>query len=162
MNYQPNYMNQMYGMYGMNNNMQPQTPRYQPIDQQYNQYTQSQQMYKQPIGLQGKSVDSLDVVKAMDIPLDGSISYFPLTDGSAIITKQLQADGSSRTVVYKPTDNKEPEQLPKYITDEQLDEAIKKIDNKDLKEEIKTMKRQIKEISNEIRDLSEDIKERKD
>ena len=162
MNYQPNYMNQMYGMYGMNNNMQPQTPRYQPMEQQYNQYTQPQQMYKQPIGLQGKSVDSLDVVKAMDIPLDGSISYFPLTDGSAIITKQLQADGSSRTVVYKPTDNKEPEQLPKYITDEQLDEAIKKIDNKDLKEEIKTMKRQIKEISNEIRDLSEDIKERKD
>lgn len=162
MNYQPSYMNQMYGMYGMNNNMQPQTPRYQPMDQQYNQYTQPQQMYKQPIGLQGKSVDSLDVVKAMDIPLDGSISYFPLTDGSAIITKQLQADGSSRTVVYKPTDNKEPEQLPKYITDEQLDEAIKKIDNKDLKEEIKTMKRQIKEISNEIRDLSDDIKERKD
>lgn len=162
MNYQPNYMNQMYGMYGMNNNMQPQTPRYQPMDQQYSQYTQPQQMYKQPIGLQGKSVDSLDVVKAMDIPLDGSISYFPLTDGSAIITKQLQADGSSKTVVYKPIDNKEPEVLPKYITDEQLDEAIKKIDNKDLKEEIKTMKRQIKEISNEIRDLSDDIKERKD
>lgn len=162
MNYQPNYMNQMYGMYGMNSNMQPQTPRYQPMEQQYNQYSQPQQMYKQPIGLQGKSVDSLDVVKAMDIPLDGSISYFPLTDGSAIITKQLQADGSSKTVVYKPIDSKEPEALPKYITDEQLDEAIKKIDNKDLKEEIKTMKRQIKEISNEIRDLSDDIKERKD
>lgn len=162
MNYQPNYMNQMYGMYGMNNNMQPQTPRYQPMDQQYSQYSQPQQMYKQPIGLQGKSVDSLDVVKAMDIPLDGSISYFPLTDGSAIITKQLQADGSSKTVVYKPIDNKEPEDLPRYITDEQLDEAMKKIDNKDIKEEIKTMKRQIKEISNEIRDLSEDIKERKD
>lgn len=163
MNYQPNYMNQgLYGMYGMNNNMQPQTPRYQPMEQQFNQYAQPQQMYKQSVGLQGKSVDSLDVVKAMDIPLDGSISYFPLTDGSAIITKQLQADGSSKTIIYKPTEPKDQEQLPKYITNEQLDEAIKRIDNKDLKEEIKTMKRQIKEMSNDIRDLSEDIKERKD
>lgn len=162
MNYQPSYMNQMYGMYGMNNNMQPQTPRYQPMDQQYNQYTQPQQMYKQPIGLQGKSVDSLDVVKAMDIPLDGSISYFPLTDGSAIITKQLQADGSSKTIIYKPTETKEPESVIKYITTEQLDEVLKQFNNKDIKEDIKTMKRQIKEISSEMRELSEDIKERKD
>lgn len=161
MNYQPNYLNQMYGMYG-GNPMQPQTPRYQPMEQQYNQYSQPQQMYKQPIGLQGKSVDSLDVVKAMDIPLDGSISYFPLTDGTAIITKQLQPDGSSKTIIYKPTELKEQEQTVKYITTEQLDEAMKQIDNKDVKEEIKIMKRQIKEISNEIRDLSEDIKERKD
>ena len=161
MNYQPNYMNQMYGMYGTTP-MQPQTPRYQPMDQQYNQYSQPQQIYKQPIGLQGKSVDSLDVVKAMDIPLDGSVSYFPLTDGSAIITKQLQQDGSSKTIIYKPVDLKEPETTVNYITSEQLDEVNKKIDNKDVKEEIKIMKRQIKEMSNDIRDLSEDIKERKD
>ena len=162
MNYQPNYMNSMYGMYGMNNNMQQTAQRYQPNEQQYNQYMQTPPVYKQQVGLQGKSVDSLDVVKAMDIPLDGSISYFPLTDGSAIITKQLQADGSSKTVIYKPIENKDQEQLPKYITNEQLSEAMKKMDNKDLKEEIKTMKRQIKEMSNDIRDLSEDIRERKD
>lgn len=161
MNYQPNYLNQMYGMYG-GNPMQSQTPRYQPMEQQYNQYSQPQQMYKQPIGLQGKSVDSLDVVKAMDIPLDGSISYFPLTDGTAIITKQLQPDGSSKTIVYKPTEAKEQEQTVKYITTEQLDEVMKQIDNKDVKEEIKVIKRQIKEMSNDIRDLSEDFKERKD
>lgn len=47
--------------------------------------------------LLGKSVDSIDVVKAMDIPLDGTISYFPLTDGSAIVTKRLQGDGTSKT-----------------------------------------------------------------
>lgn len=161
MNYQPSYMNQMYGMYGANS-MQPQVPRYQPMEQQYSQYTQPQQMYKQVVGLQGKSVDSVEVVKAMDIPLDGSVSYFPLTDGSAIITKQLQADGSSKTVVYKPLESKDQEQLPQYITNEQLEDVIKKMDNKELKEEIKTMKRQIKEMSNEIRDLSEDFKERKD
>ncbi|HJG96258.1 MAG TPA: hypothetical protein K8V90_04045, partial [Romboutsia timonensis] len=52
--------------------------------------------------LQGKSIDNLEVVKAMDIPLDGSISYFPLVDGSAIVTKQLQQDGTSKITIYKP------------------------------------------------------------
>lgn len=163
-NYQPNnYMNQNYGIFGMNP-MQSQMQRYQQqMEQQYNQYPQqSQPIYKQVMGLQGKSVDSIDVVKAMDIPLDGTISYFPLTDGSAIVTKQLQADGSSKTIIYKPIEVDDKEAKPKYITNEQLDEAIKKIDNKDLKEEIKTIKRQIKDITNDIRDLGEDIRERKE
>ena len=56
------------------------------------------------IGLQGKSVESLDVVRAMDIPLDGTVSYFPLTDGTAIVSKQLQSDGTSKMVVYKPVE----------------------------------------------------------
>lgn len=71
-------------------------PEYSYPQYQQQCYTMPQQnnYMQQPVsGLQGKSVDSLDVVKAMDIPLDGSISYFPLTDGSAIITKQLQMDG---------------------------------------------------------------------
>ena len=119
-------------------------------------------MDKQQLGLQGKSVDSIDVVKAMDIPLDGTISYFPLTDGTAIVTKQLQSDGSSRTIVYKPIDKEEQEKLPQFITNEQLEDAMKKVDNKDLKEEIKNIKKQIKEISSDLQDLSDDLKERKD
>ena len=67
---------------------QPYIPTIQPINN--------------PTSLLGKAVESVDVVKAMDIPFDGSISYFPLTDGSAIITKQLQTDGTSKMVVYKP------------------------------------------------------------
>ena len=71
--------NNMYNQFYRGPFVQPQT--YQP---------QSQPTYQpqQPVGIQGKTVDSLEVVKAMDIPLDGSISYFPLVDGSAIITKQ--------------------------------------------------------------------------
>lgn len=147
--YQPNY----YGMYGTPTGFQ-QPMRYQPEPQQY---TPPQPAYKQPIGLQGKSVDSVDVVKAMDIPLDGSVSYFPLTDGSAIVTKQLQMDGSSKTIVYKPTETEEPKQTVKYITDQQLDDAMKKVDNKDLKEDIKAMKRQIKDLVEDIKEINENI-----
>lgn len=89
--------------------------------------------------LNGKSVDSLEVVKAMDIPLDGSVSYFPLTDGSAIVTKQLQMDGTSKTVVYKPI---EENNTSKYPTLEDI-EGIKK-DYEDLKKEIEVLQDKIK------------------
>ena len=84
-----------------------QQPRYQnmmqqPYLQQMQQPIQTMQAVNNQLGLLGKMVESIDVVKAMDIQLDGSISYFPLTDGSAIVSKQLQADGTSKTVVYKP------------------------------------------------------------
>lgn len=62
-NYNPYYPQQL----------QPQAQRLQQLEQQYPQYAQPQYtppQYKQPLGLQGKSVDSLEVVKAMDIPLD--------------------------------------------------------------------------------------------
>ncbi len=127
----------------------PYNPYYvQPQMGRMNQYTpQPQQpMYNPPSGLQGKSVDSLEVVKAMDIPLDGSISYFPLIDGSAIVTKQLQQDGTSKTVIFKPSDNKEPQ--INYVTSEEFTQAIQKLDTskdlQELKEELKSLRRKIK------------------
>jgi hypothetical protein len=157
MNYYPNY-NQFYGQtipQGM--------PKIQPMEQQFPQYAQPQPIYKQPVGLQGKSVDSIDVVKAMDIPLDGTISYFPLTDGTAIVTKQLQQDGSSKTMVYKPVVEEEVEKtLPKYITAEELDKNLKKVDNTALKDEIKNIKRQLEDLTDDMKDINEKIRKRKD
>ena len=107
-------------------NAEQQYPQYVPYNQYAPQpqqsYPQNPQSYPQPaLGLQGKSVESLDVVKATEIPLDGSISYFPLTDGTAIITKQLQADGTSKTVIYKPDlEPIKPVEQPKYVTEEQV------------------------------------------
>ena len=130
-------------------------------DQPFSQPSMQQQMqpsYKPSAGLQGKSVDSLDVVKAMDIPLDGSISYFPLVDGTAIVTKQLQPDGTSKTIVYKPVEKEKEESLPKYVTAEEMDQAIKGInfpEVKELKDEIKSLKRQVRDISDDIRDKKE-------
>ena len=99
--------------------------------------------------MKGKTVDNIEVVKATDIPLDGSISYFPLVDGSSIITKQLQADGTSKMIVYKPVEKQQPKQVEvqeTYITEKELDEKLSKLDNKELKEEIEKMKKQIKDL----------------
>lgn len=127
----------------------PYNPYYiQPQMNRMNQYMPPQQAptYNPPSGLQGKSVDSLEVVKAMDIPLDGSISYFPLVDGSAIVTKQLQQDGTSKTVIFKPVDNTETQ--TKYITQDDLKVALGKLDNSkevnELRDELKSLKRRMR------------------
>lgn len=99
-------------------------------------------------GLLGKSVDSLDVVKAMDIPLDGSISYFPLTDGTAIVTKQLQNDGTSKTIIYKPV-NEEKRQNKQYLTIDEFEEKLAGIDFEDLND--------IKDLKDEIKNLRKDF-----
>ena len=120
----------MYNNYGFNPYYQQ---RFQPMMQQTVEPIQNKAI------LNGKSVDSMDVVKAMDIPLDGSISYFPLTDGSAIVTKHLQMDGTSKTVVYKPIEEKK---TTKYLTNDDL-ETLKQ-DYEDLKQEIKALEKKIK------------------
>lgn len=115
------------------NYMQRQYPQmYQP---NFNQMYQPQ-MYQQT-GIQGRIVDNVDVVKATEISLDGSVNYFPLADGSAIVTKQLQQDGTSRMVVYKPIVN----ETPKYIT------------NDDLNNEVTGLKQQIEELRSKLNRL---------
>lgn len=137
----------MYNQYGMYNPY----PNYnQQLQQRQNQPT-----YKpQTTVLQGKVVDSLDVVKAADIPYDGSVSYFPLTDNSAIITKQLQQDGTSKVIIYKPISNELEENKPKYVTESDLEKQLKDVnskDIKDIKEDIKTLKRKLEDITDDIK-----------
>lgn len=116
---------------------------------------QPQPVYNPIPGLQGKSVDSLEVVKAMDIPLDGSISYFPLVDGSAIVTKQLQQDGTSKTVVFKPTDTGLGENNVKYLTSEEFEKNLQKFDKS---QEIQELKNELKSLKQRMRFLIEEEK----
>lgn len=137
----------MYNNYGYNPYLQQQ--RMQGIEQQpmMTTYQQPMQLAKSSY-LLGKSVDNIDVVKATDIPLDGSISYFPLTDGTAIVSKQLQSDGTSKMVIYKPVEEKDDEVI-QYATFEDLQEAISEIDLsdiQDLKDDVKEIKKQLKEF----------------
>ena len=121
-------------------------PYYTPQYQQPSQPTQ----YLRPTMLQGKMVDSLEVIKAVDIPLDGSVSYFPMVDGSAIASKQLQQDGTSKITIYRPA---EQEKETKYLTQNDIKDFLGDFnpkDIKDIKEEIKSLKKQIRNISDDI------------
>ena len=99
-----------------------QMPTQQPINQYYQQpYMQNPymqrmenlQQFQQAIQPQaqmqgannftplGKIVDSVDIVKATDIPMDGSMYYFPKADGSEIFGKQWLANGQTRILTFK-------------------------------------------------------------
>jgi len=96
-------------------------------------YTRPFQPNQPMQSLPGKVIDNLEAVKAVDVLLDGTIGYYPLADGSAIVSKQLQQDGTSRIVIYKPG---EQEKQTKYVTENDL-EGIKK--------EIEELKRKVGE-----------------
>lgn len=115
-----------------------QQPRYQPIEQPMNNYQ------TQAPSLLGKQVDSIDVVKAMDIPI-GSVGYFPLADGSGIITKSWQADGTTKITEYKPVEGKKD--VVKYLTKEDLETTLKEFDLSrldDIEDELKDIRKQLK------------------
>ena len=140
----------MYNNYGYNPYYQPQ--RFQNMEQPSQQpvmttYQQPVQLTK-PTGLLGKVVDSIDVVKSLEIPLDGSTSYFPLADNSMIVTKQLQNDGTSKIVVYKPTQEEKKEAI-QFATLDDIQDAINGLDLsdiQDLRNDIKEIKKQLKEF----------------
>lgn len=134
------YMPTGYNPYMQNNQQQRTQEQYQPM--QYN---------RQP-SLQGKTVDNIEVVKAIDIPLDGTISYFPLADGTAIVSKQLQQDGTSRIIVYKALTGEEKQAEPKYITESDLKAQFNEFTSKDIKDirdELKSLKKKIRELTSE-------------
>ena len=148
-----NYSNYPYGNPYFNSQFYNNPYSYQSVQPRNIQQTQVNPQVSQnnQAILQGKVVDSIDVVKATDVTLDGSVCYFPLIDGSAIITKQLQQDGTSKIVVYKPIEENSNVQETKYITENDLKKEIDKIDFSQFKDKFK-------EIDRKIEDLSDDIK----
>lgn len=142
------YMNRFYG--------QQQANMPQPIDLPMQQQNTPQMALNRQNILYGKQVDSLEVVKAIDIPLDGSISYFPLANGSAIVTKQLQQDGTSKITIYEPKTQKDD---IKFATIEDVDKRIEKMDFSeidDLKDDLEDLKKELKDIKNKLKTKKED------
>lgn len=134
-------------------------PRFQPMtNQQMINQPLPQQNFVPPItqptqqvGLLGKIVENIEMVRVSEIPLDGSISYFPLSDGSGIVTKQLMTDGTSKLVVYKPVEEDKKE-APQYVTLEEFEKALEEIDLselQDIKDDIKELKRQLNKKNKE-------------
>lgn len=74
-------------------------PTPQPIMPQQN--VPQQNLTQQNVSLPGKIVESFDVMKSMDIPMDGNLYYFPKADGTEIYTKRWLQNGSTEQIVYK-------------------------------------------------------------
>ena len=128
----------------MNNNYQ--TPTQNPYMERMAQLQQYQQSLQQPIvptqmsganqmSALGKMVDSIDVVKATDIPMDGNAYYFPKADGTEVYCKQWLQNGTTRILTFKPVFEDNPnnvssdtEKLKISLSDEVTEVFMKRFD----------------------------------
>lgn len=113
--YQNNMYPQMpYGQqqYGVNSYLPYMQPRFQqpeiPVQQVQQQAQQIQQMQR---GLNGMVVQAIENVTADCVPMDGSAAFFPKQDLSEIYVKSWCADGTIRTLIYKPVQANAPKEV---------------------------------------------------
>lgn len=93
-----NYLPQ-YGAYQYNPMANIQ--RFQQPDQ-IQQPQMQQAMPQQIIGINGRMVQAVENINANEVPMDGSMAFFPKQDLSEIYVKGWNADGTIKTIVYKP------------------------------------------------------------
>lgn len=133
------------------NYMQPPQQIYsQPAVQQYQQPSYMQQAVQR---INGRVVQSADMITANDVPMDGSVAFFPTQDLSEIYAKSWDANGKIVTRLFKPVSDSYPsnptqetEKLKIGLSDEateifnkhfdtlfsKMEELEKKIDEKSL------------------------------
>ena len=130
----------------MNNNYQ--MPIQNPYMDRMAQLQQYQQSLQQPMpqtsmsganqqmNVIGKIVDSIDVVKATDVPMDGNMYYFPKADGTEIFGKQWLSNGQTRILTFKPDLDVEhnnvsnaDEKLKMGLSDESTEVFMKRFDD---------------------------------
>lgn len=135
----------MYQNFSQMNN--PYMPMQNPYMERMAQLQQYQQSLHQPIvptqtpvsnqmSALGKMVDSIDVVKATDIPMDGNSYYFPKADGTEVYCKQWLQNGTTRILTFKPDLDTDPnnvssdtEKLKFDLSDKATDTLMKRFDD---------------------------------
>lgn len=119
----PQYMNNVYNPQGF---YPQQYGNYAPYQQIQQQRFQPQEQYpamqnQQTIGLNGRIVQAVENVNANEVPMDGSMAFFPKQDMSEIYVKGWNADGTIKTIVYKPQiDNKSMQAVNTSLDTEKL------------------------------------------
>ena len=61
-----------------------------------------QTMPQQIVGINGRVVQTAENINANEVPMDGSMAFFPKQDLSEIYVKGWDANGLIKTIVYKP------------------------------------------------------------
>ena len=149
----PTYQ-QMNNPYAQMNNMyaQPNNPYADRMNflQNYQQSLQQPMVPTQMSGANqmsalGKMVDSIDVVKATDIPMDGNAYYFPKADGTEVYCKQWLQNGTTRILTFKPLLDSETNNLP--LEEEKLKFDTFKAFLDGIQEDIKTLNDKVDKLS---------------
>ena len=107
--------------YGQVQNPYIPTTSYQPPTvPSLNQNSQMNQI--RPQGVLGRMITSPDQITPQEIPMDGSISLFPMQDGSAVIGKFWDSNGQIKTIRFVPENVEQPRQQDPFVAiNERLD-----------------------------------------
>ena len=149
----PNYYGQQF--------MQPQ---YNPYMQRMENLQQFQQALQQPMpptqmsGANqfnpfGKIVESMDIVKVTDIPMDGNMYYFPQADGQAIYGKKFLQNGQTQILAFKPISESEPSNVSTEIEKSKFDT---------LNEFLEGIQSEVRSLSNKIDKISKPTRGKKE
>ena len=152
------------------NYMMYQQPQYNPYLQRMENLQQFQQVMQQPVqnnpnltpGLNMlaslvKVVESIDMVKATDIPMDGNMYYFPKADGTEIYGKAWMTNGQTRILTFKPVLDNDPNTLSQ--NEEKLNlEALEQV-LEGIQSDIKTLTEKLDKISKPTRTKKEVVED---
>ena len=101
----------------------------------YMMQSQYSPQFFQQTNLFAKIVDSVDAVKATDVPMDGNIYYFPKADGTEIFGKQWLMNGQTQILTFRPVSEQELDSASQSIektkfdlSDETIDTFMKRFD----------------------------------
>ena len=142
------------------NYMMYQQPQYNPYLQRMENLQQFQQVMQQPMSPAqmsgtsqfiplGKIVESVDMVKATDIPMDGNMYYFPKADGTEIYGKAWMANGQTRILTFKPVLDDNPNTLSQ--NEEKLNFEVLGQVLEGIQSDIKTLTEKLDKISKPTR-----------
>ena len=138
------YPQQMYTGYNPQMQMQQNPTMY--MDRLSQLHAQQMQQPQMPVSNQfaplGKMVDSVEVVKATDIPMDGNMYYFPKADGTIIFSKQWLPNGTTKISTFKAISDVDVENPTISIINELTDVFMDKFE--DISDTLKRLERAIK------------------
>lgn len=105
----------------LNPNYFAQYPQYFQQTNPYTQRLENLQQFQQTLNpapvqnqfsVLGKMIESIEIVKATDIPMDGNMYYFPKADGTEIYGKAWLPNGQTRILTFKPVLEDNPNNTP--------------------------------------------------
>lgn len=102
-------------------------PTYQPTYQPSYQPTYQQPTVQQPSQgptLSGRCVGSPEEITVAEVPTDGTMGWYPATDGSCVWGKRWTGDGNIVTVKFVPDGQSKQDVDPMEGIDAKLDEII--------------------------------------
>lgn len=131
----PNNFNRMTPYASWQNPYNPYNQQYtnpyqqQPDAQQMQPNYQQTAMPQQIKGINGRVIGNVNEVTPNEVPMDGNVSLFPMSDYSCIYAKMWNTDGTIQTIKFIPVvENVQEAQQTQQLTDVHYNNILERLD----------------------------------